>query len=135
VPAEHPHVQLIRDFHDAQNRFYAGGDQGATRAMLTEDVRWHVPGRSPICGDYRGRDQVLQYFAARRQRAHGTIRIEVHGVLADAQRAVILAGAQLEDDGASPSWSTVVVFRLAEGRIAECWVLPYDQDAFDDVWL
>jgi hypothetical protein len=28
----------------------------------------------------------------------------------------------------------VSVFRLADGKIAECWVLPYDQSSFDEIW-
>jgi hypothetical protein len=26
------------------------------------------------------------------------------------------------------------VFRVAEGRIAECWLIPFDQAAFDRIW-
>jgi uncharacterized protein len=132
--AEHPHARLIRDFHDRQNRFYAGGDQGPVSAMLTDDVTWHVPGRSAIAGDYRGRDEVLRYFAARRELAGATFRIHVRGVLTDDKRAAILASGEVELGGETSTWGTVVVFRMAHGRIAECWVLPYDQGAFDDVW-
>jgi uncharacterized protein len=134
MSAEHPHAQLIRDFHDRQNRFYAGGDQGPVSAMLTDDVTWHVPGRSAIAGDYRGRDEVLRYFATRRALAGATFRIHVRGVVTDDDRAAILATGEVGLGGKTLTWGTVVVFRMAEGRIAECWVLPYDQRAFDDVW-
>ena len=93
MPEAHRNAGLIREFHDAQNRFYAGGDQEHVRAMLSEDVAWHVPGRSAIAGDYRGRDEVLRYFVARRELAQETFRIVVRGVLADDERAVIFAGA------------------------------------------
>ncbi len=102
--------------------------------MLTEDVVWHVPGRSAIAGDYRGRDEVLRYFSRRRKLADATFRIDVRGVLADDQRAVILAGGEVEQDGETLAWGTVAIFRFAEDRIAECWVVPYDQDAFDGIW-
>jgi ketosteroid isomerase-like protein len=134
VSDPHPKAQLIRDFHDHQNRFYAGGGQDPVRAMLTEDVVWHVPGRSAIAGDYRGRDEVLRYFSRRRKLADATFRIDVRGVLADDQRAVILAGGEVEQDGETFAWGTVAIFRFAEDRIAECWVVPYDQDAFDEIW-
>jgi ketosteroid isomerase-like protein len=130
----HVNAGLIRTFHDAQNRFYAGGDQEQVRAMLADDVTWHVPGRSAIAGSYRGRDEVLRYFAARRELARATFRIVVHGVLADDERAVILAGGHVQHDGETSSWQTVSVFRLADGKIAECWVLPYDQSSFDEIW-
>jgi ketosteroid isomerase-like protein len=130
----HPNAQLILDFHDRQNRFYAGGDQESVRAMLTEHVVWHVPGRSAVAGDYRGRDEVLRYFARRRKLADATFRIDVRGVLADDERTVILARGEVEQGGETFTWGTVGIFRISEGRIAECWVVPYDQDAFDEIW-
>jgi ketosteroid isomerase-like protein len=134
VPDRHPHAELILDFHDRQNRFYGGGEQGPVGAMLTDDVTWHVPGQSAIAGDYRGRDDVLRYFARRRELANATFRIDVRGVLADAERAVILAGGEVERDGETFTWGTVGIFRIARGRIAECWVVPYDQHSFDQIW-
>jgi ketosteroid isomerase-like protein len=130
----HLHAQLIREFHDHQNRFYAGGEQGPVGAMLTDDVTWHVPGHSAIAGNYRGRDEVLRYFARRRELADATFRIDVRGVLADDERAVILARGEVEYGGETFAWGTVGVFRVANGRIAECWVVPYDQPAFDQIW-
>lgn len=131
---EHPHARLIRDFHAAQNRFYAGADQEPVRAMLADDVAWHVPGRSALAGDYVSRDEVLRYFARRRELADATFRITVRHVLADDERTVILAGGALQRDGQTLAWETVGVFRVAAGRIAECWALPYDQHAFDEIW-
>jgi uncharacterized protein len=130
----HPHAQLIREFHDRQNRFYAGGEQGPVGAMLTNDVTWHVPGHSAIAGEYRGRDEVLRYFARRRELADATFRIDVRGVLADDERGVILAGGQVQYGGETFAWGTVGIFRVTEGRIAECWVVPNDQHAFDEIW-
>ena len=102
--------------------------------MLAEDVAWHVPGPSAIAGDYGGRDEVLGYFLTRRELARATFRIHVRGVLADDERAVIFAGEQVERHGETSAWETVGVFRIADGKIAECWVLPYDQYSFDKIW-
>jgi uncharacterized protein len=131
---QHPHAQFIREFHDRQNRFYAGGDQGPVAGMLSDDVTWHVPGHSPIAGEYRGREEVLRYFTRRRELADATFRIDVRGVLADDERTVILAGGEVDCRGETFAWGTVGIFRLADARIAECWVVPYDQHAFDQIW-
>ncbi|HEY4428815.1 MAG TPA: nuclear transport factor 2 family protein [Solirubrobacteraceae bacterium] len=131
---EHENARLIREFHDRQNSFYAGGDQAPAGALLAEDVAWHVPGRSAIAGDYRGRDEVLRHFAVRRELAHRTFRITVHGVLADDERAVIFAGGETTRNGSRLTWETVAVFRVGDAKIAECWVLPYDQYRFDEIW-
>jgi uncharacterized protein len=134
VSQQHPNARLVLDFHDRQNRFYAGGDQEPSGAMLAEDVVWHVPGRSVLAGNHRGRDNVLRYFATRRELAHATFRIAVRGVLADDERAVIFAGGEVRRDGRTLEWETVGVFRIAGGKIAECWVFPYDQYRFDEIW-
>jgi hypothetical protein len=130
----HPHAKLIQEFHDRQNRFYAGGEQDAVAEMLAPDVSWHVPGQSAIAGDHRGREAVLRHFARRRELADRTFRIEVRGVLADDERGVILAGGEVELGGERFTWGTVGIFRLADGVIAECWVRPHDQQAFDLIW-
>jgi hypothetical protein len=134
MPHEHPNAKLIHDFHEAQNRFYAGGDNDMVRAMLAEDVVWHVPGRSAIAGDYRGREEVLRYFATRRELARSTFRIAIGDVLAGDERAVIFAGGQVQRDGETVEWKTAGVFRIVNRKIAECWVLPYDQYRFDEIW-
>jgi hypothetical protein len=77
---------------------------------------------------------VLRLFARRRELADSTVRIDVRGVLADDQRSVILAGGQVKRGGKTLAWGTVGIFRIAAGRIAECWVVPHDQDAFDEIW-
>ena len=125
---------MLRDFHDRQNDFYAGGDQAPAAALLTADVVWHVPGRSAIAGDHRGREEVLRYFTTRRDLAQSTFRITVRDVLASDDRAVLFAGGEVQRGGAAETWETVSVFRIAGGLIAECWVLPYDLYAFDAVW-
>jgi ketosteroid isomerase-like protein len=131
---EHPHAQLVRDFHDHQNRFYAGGEQTSAGAMLTDDVTWHVPGESAIASEHRGRDEVLRHFLRRREMSDGTLRITVHGVVADEERAVILAAGQCRRGGEIVRWRTVSIFRVKQGRIAECRVVPYDQALFDGIW-
>ena len=34
-------VDLLRRLHDAQQAFYAGGDEAPFRALLTDDICWH----------------------------------------------------------------------------------------------
>jgi hypothetical protein len=56
-------VELLGRLHDAQGVFYAGGPDGALRALLAHDVVWRVPGTNAIAGLYEGRrrgDAVLR---------------------------------------------------------------------------
>jgi ketosteroid isomerase-like protein len=130
----HPNAKLIRDFYDLHARFYAGGEIEPVSEMLTDDIAWHVPGRSPIAGHYQGKDEVLGYFRTRSEKARGTFRIEIREVLANDQRAVVLAGGRALRDGETLSWETAGVFRIVGGKVAECWLLPFDQYEFDEIW-
>jgi ketosteroid isomerase-like protein len=131
----HPNEALLGDFYDAQGRFYrGGGDVEALVELLTDDIAWHVPGRNAIAGDYRGTQEVIDYFARRRAQARGSFRVEVRRVLADDEFAIQLAGGHAEIDGEHHEWETVGIYRIADGKIAECWLVPFDQYAFDRIW-
>jgi 2'-5' RNA ligase len=128
-------VSVVRRLHAEQARVYAGalGDAGL-RDLLAEDVVWHVPGASAIAGEHRGVDAVLGYFRRRREMTDATFQVTVHGAAMIAGRVVQLAGGRAMRAGAEVGWETVGVFRVAGGRIAECWLIPFDQPAFDRIW-
>jgi RNA 2',3'-cyclic 3'-phosphodiesterase len=116
-------------------RFYEARAAGAEVAqLLSEDVVWHVPGASAIAGEYRGVEAVLSYMDARQGLMDGTFQVTVHGSSVIAGRVVQLAGGRAVRDGVEMAWETVGVFRVVEGRIAECWLIPFDQAAFDRIW-
>jgi hypothetical protein len=64
----------------------------------------------------------------------GTFRVTVHGAALIAGRVVQLAGGCAVRDGREVRWETVGVFRVVGGRIAECWLIPFDQSEFDRIW-
>ena len=122
-------------FRDAQRRYYSLGEGGfELGALLADDVRWHVPGTSAIAGEHRGRAAVLRYFDLRRDLSGGTLRITLHGELHAGDLVVQQADGSAELNGQRVSWRTVGAYRIAQGRIAECWLLPLDQAAFDRAW-
>ena len=46
---------LVKSAYDA----FAHGDIQGPLAVLAEDILWHIPGRGPLSGDYRGHAEVL----------------------------------------------------------------------------
>ncbi len=133
VPGADP-VAVVREFHEAQHEAYAGGDLDGLRPWLTDDVAWHVPGRSQISGEHRGIDAVLAYFDRRRTMTDRSFRVMVHGLSVIGERVVQLAGGSAMREGRELAWETVGVFRVEGERIAECWLVPFDLYLFDEIW-
>ena len=128
-------VSVVRRFYDAQARVYAGSAPAdSLMGVLDEGVVWHVPGASAIAGEHRGIEAVLEYFDTRRRMTDSTFRVTVHGAAVIAGRVVQLAGGHGLRDGREVTWETVGVFRVVDGRIAECWLVPFDQAVFDQIW-
>jgi limonene-1,2-epoxide hydrolase len=128
-------AQVVDAFYAEQRRFYAGeaAAQDLTR-FLAPEIAWHVPGHNAIAGDYRGREAVLAYFRRRRDLAQRSFVITPRGTVADANRVVHFADGEAELGGELRRWRTVGIFEVADQHIAECWLLPFDQDAFDAIW-
>jgi ketosteroid isomerase-like protein len=126
---------LLARLHAAQGEFYSGGADGPLRALLAPDIEWHVPGRNAIAGDYRGIDEVMAYFARRRDHATGSFRMHPGDVLVgDGDRVAVLTDGTATIGGREERWSTVGLYRLAGERVAGCWLLPLDPAAFDRIW-
>jgi uncharacterized protein len=126
----HPNEDVVREGFAAFGR----GDMDALRnKFLADNVRWHLPGRNPLSGDYEGPEQVMQYFARILELTGGTLSIDLHDVLANDNHAVALytiggdrAGKQRLND------NQVLIFHLRDGKASEVWTQPTDQYATDE---
>jgi acyl-CoA thioesterase FadM/ketosteroid isomerase-like protein len=128
-------AELLSRLHEAQGSFYAGGGDAGLRAVLDPDVRWHVPGRNVIAGEYHGISDVLGYMAARRSLAAMSFRLYPGELLIGGDdRIASLTDGSAVIDGIEHAWSTIGLYRIRAGRICECHLLPLDPDEFDRIW-
>lgn len=126
---------LLDALQAAQAEFHAGGSECRLRDLLAQDVTWHVPGANAIAGDYEGVDEVLGYFARRRELASGTLRLHRKDILTGQGATVAaLTDGTARIDGSAHRWSTVGLYRFREGLLVECWLLPLDTTQFDRIW-
>ena len=127
--------QCIDLLHSAQKEFYAGGSADRLHSVLTDDVVWSVPGRNAIAGRYEGIENVIAYFARRRDMAARTLSMETHDTLVgQGDFVAALTDGRATLDGVRRQWSTVGLYQLRDDRVAACWLLPLDSDAFDRIW-
>lgn len=126
--------KIVEAFLARQREMYEGGSLAAIEDLLSPDVVWHVPGMSPIAGDYRGRKAVTGYFLARRRLAGGAMQITKEAEAHHEEAFVQLADGHAPLGGQDVVWRTAGVYRIAEGRIAEAWLVPLDKEHFERAW-
>jgi hypothetical protein len=129
----HPNEELVRKGFDA----FSKGDVDTLRALFDPDAVWHAPGRSPLCrsplsGDHRGVDDILDFFARTMERTGGTFRVELHDVVANDEHAVALYVARGEREGRTLEDKSVLVSHVRNGKLVETWQHSEDQYAADE---
>ena len=62
---------------------FAHGNIPSVFAAFDTGITWHVPGHSPLSGDYTGHDQIGGFFRRTMELSGGAFSIGVHKVLAE----------------------------------------------------
>ena len=128
----HPNEDLVRGGFEAFGR----GDLDALRReYFAEDIRWHIPGRGQLAGDYEGVGQVLELFGRAFELTGGTLRLDLHDVVANDEHAVALYTANGERAGRRLHDHTVGVFHARDGKITQVWLHSDDLYAADEFWF
>ncbi|MCP9489211.1 MAG: nuclear transport factor 2 family protein [Solirubrobacteraceae bacterium MAG38_C4-C5] len=129
-------IELLERLHAAQNEYYAGGAGTDLRRILAPEIEWTIPGDNAIAGTYRGIDEVIAYFARRRDLAGRTFRMQRRDILVgETNRVAALTDGTATINGTHHQWSTVGLYDIDNhDRIAACWLLALDQHAFDTIW-
>jgi ketosteroid isomerase-like protein len=126
----HPNEVLLREANAALGR----GDMDALRQYWAEDIRWHMPGRSPLAGYCEGAAQIAEFLGRVSELSGGTYRSETHDVLADDEHIVVLSTSRAERGGKHWEDNIVRVSRIRDGRVTEIRSYIADQYAFDEFW-
>jgi uncharacterized protein len=127
---EHPNVTLLKDGYTA----FAKGDMALIRELLADDVVHRVPGRGPICGEYRTPEEVLGFYVRLFELSGGTFRAEPYSVMANDEYGAALVQTYAERPGRVLDGRAVDLFRFRDGRITEIRTLAEDQYADDAFW-
>lgn len=128
--SEHPNAVVVRRGYEA----FATYDLEAIRDLFSEDVVFHIGGRSPLAGSYSGKDSVLGFLADLTSRSGGTYKADVHDVLASDEHVVVLTKETAQREGRSLNDNLVAVYHMREGRVSEGWFHPGDTYADDEFW-
>ncbi len=121
----HPNEDVVRAYLRAFNE----GDLETVEAALDDGVVIHFPGRSPLAGEKRGKQEVIPFFKAMMTRVGvASVPADIHDVLANDNHVVVLITRSV----AGIKAPVVMVYHVRDGRIIDVWWHERDQYAVDE---
>ncbi len=129
-------LKLVAELHRRQSEMYAGGPVEPVLELLAADIVWHVPGETPISGDHRGTEQVVDYFEKRSRLTEETTRIRRGESIFEGEAVAQFIDVSAVLDGREVTWQTIGVYRidLEHSRIREVWLVPLDLATFNRIF-
>jgi hypothetical protein len=119
---------VVRRAYEAFNT----GDMAALTELFDADTVWHVPGNNALSGTYDGRDATFGMFGKLGELTEGTYRPEAQKLETDGDVVVAHNHVIGKRGGSTLDATSVIRFRLANGRIVEAKEIPDDQAAWDE---
>ncbi|BCW90302.1 hypothetical protein sos41_34700 [Alphaproteobacteria bacterium SO-S41] len=106
------------------------GDLATLFALYHDDFTLHYGGANRLSGTHAGKDAALKALAEM-SRATGRKLVEIVDIMAGAARATIVARERFEVGGEVAELERVLVYRIADGQLRECWVHDAEQAVVD----
>ena len=113
---------------------FAKGNAPAVFAAFDPSIVWHVPGHSPLSGDYTGHDQVGTFFQRTMELSGGAFSMDVRNVLAEGDLVVALVTVNAKRGGVSQSFPEVHVWQMRDGKAVAFREYQGDEQREDRFW-
>lgn len=113
---------------------FNANDLSAVAALVSADLVYTIPGRSPIACHTRGVVPHLEVLKRARELSGGTLRLEPQAIAADGDYLLIWGRISAERAGKRLDSEHCVMYRFAEGKIVEGRTIPIDLYSFDEFW-
>jgi ketosteroid isomerase-like protein len=123
----HPDEAVVRRFVDAM----VARDVGAIAECFADDVVFHIAGRNPLSGDYRGKHDVMTRLFQAWEEAFGGLEIDVHDVLANDDHVVVLSDRRAQREDRTLEMRAAGIYHVAGGKISEAWLMEWDPYSID----
>ena len=121
-------VWQIGDFLNVRN-------WDAIRQCLTDNVTYHIPGKNPISGTYRGIDEVLTLLTRWADRIDEVpMSSELLQTSRGDQRVVMILQRTAMVDGVQHQWIEKLAHFFNGRQVAACWLFVDNQTEFDAYW-
>jgi ketosteroid isomerase-like protein len=126
----HPNEDLLRRGYAA----FGTGDLDTVFSLFDNDMVWHNGGSNQLTGDYRGHQAIMGMFGKLLEVTGGTLRLDIHDILANDTHGTVLVTAHAERDGQPMAVREVNIWHVADGKATEFWVFPEDSAELDKMF-
>jgi uncharacterized protein len=119
----------------AASAAFGRGDLSTLRdQFFAESIVWHIAGTGPLAGDYQGVAQVMALLGNISELSAGTVRLELHDVLASADHTVALTTIRADRAEKHLQLNLVHVIHADNGKATEVWTHSSDPAAAAQFW-
>ena len=110
------------------------GDFEAGMRFFADDIVGHVPGRSALAGELRGREAVVGYIETARAFSHGgEVELELVDMLASDERVALIVRETFHTDDGPVVINRANVYRVRGEQIIEIWIFEGNQYEVDSL--
>jgi uncharacterized protein len=115
----------------AYAKAWLASDLEKVLASYHEDIELHYMGDSPLAGTHRGRDAAFTVLAQASVRTARKL-IDVEDVLVGEALGALIAIEDLGDPARRVK--RVLLYRVQDEQLRECWLFDEDQRFIDSMW-
>ena len=117
-------LDLVRKGYAA----FSAGDADTLMGLFTPDSVHSIPGSSPIAGDYKGPQEILQMYGRLGELSGGTMKVELEDVLTNGSNQVVAVHTSTaQREGKSITQREALLFTIEDGMVVSI------QDFFPDI--
>jgi ketosteroid isomerase-like protein len=123
--------------HEVMERYLASvrsGDWETAYGFFAADMVGHVPGRSALAGELRGRDAAIAYIERASAESQGNeVEVELVDTLSSAERVMLLVRERFTRGREIVEIERANVYTVRGEKIAEVWIFEADQYGVDEL--
>ena len=121
----HPNLTLINNFFKA----YAANDLAAIKNILSEDIKWHIPGSHPLSGTKSGVTQVLEFF-----QKLSKVALKAEPIIMGVNDTYVIdchRNWSAVENGQTFNSMSCLLWKIENNKIVEVFNFPQDQHVVD----
>ena len=126
----HPNAKLLEKLYSD----FSKGDLTAVLAACDDAITFQVAGKSKLAGKYNKDTFVAGFVTKLMEISEGTLKLEVHDILATDRHAVVLVSDFVTRKGEAIQLRTAHIWRFENGRPVAWYEYPRDMYQYDAVW-